>query len=222
LGNLPTDRGPFLLDASRPRPAHAVRREGPHAAAQGEAMATGHDTKDAQGSPVGGAHRRPAVDGPDGGTMTISLYAREGAPGIREMTETGEMVFLPIERIRTQRRGAPGHYRFYGLYRLPPEYGRGEVPVRLYENEADRSRGLNRAEHLRAIPPSDPDFRGLNARRNDAESHQPRHRGHLVLGSRPQRRPRRPRGRPARLRARHERSQLAHRHRKRKAASAAA
>jgi len=92
------------------------------------------------------------------------------APGIREMTETGQMVFLPMQRIRTQRRGAPGRYRFYGVYQLPSEYGGGELPVRLYENEEDRTRGLNRAEHLRAIPPTDPDFPSLNARRNDAES----------------------------------------------------
>jgi len=80
------------------------------------------------------------------------------------------MVLLPIECIRTQRRGAQGRYRFYAVYQLPPEYGGGELPVRLCKNEADRTRGLNRAEHLRAIPPTDPDFPRLKARRNDAES----------------------------------------------------
>jgi len=34
----------------------------------------------------------------------------------------------------------------------------------------DERRGLNRAENLRAIPPTDPDFARLYGRRNDAES----------------------------------------------------
>jgi hypothetical protein len=61
-------------------------------------------------------------------------------------------------------------YRFYGVYQLPREYGGGELPVRVYENVADRTRGFYRAEHVRAIPPTDMDFPRLNSRRNDAES----------------------------------------------------
>jgi hypothetical protein len=44
------------------------------------------------------------------------------------------------------------------------------VLLRLDNTEADRERRLNRAENLRAIPPRDPDFERLYARRNDAES----------------------------------------------------
>lgn len=58
-----------------------------------------HDTKDAQGYPVEVHIEDVQVKGPDGHKMSVSLYARQGAPGIREMTETGEMVFLPIERL---------------------------------------------------------------------------------------------------------------------------
>lgn len=42
--------------------------------------------------------------------------------------------------------------------------------MRLTGNEEDEHKNLNRAENLRAIPPSDPDFGRLYARRNDAES----------------------------------------------------
>ncbi len=50
------------------------------------------------------------------------------------------------------------------------EYGGGELRIRHSGNDEDARRGLNRAEHLRPIPPSDPDFHGLFRRRNDAES----------------------------------------------------
>jgi hypothetical protein len=42
--------------------------------------------------------------------------------------------------------------------------------VRLHGNEADATRQFNRTENVRVIPPSDPDFKALYARRNDAES----------------------------------------------------
>ena len=35
---------------------------------------------------------------------------------------------------------------------------------------ADRAQGFNRTEYVRAIPPSDPDFKALYGRRADAES----------------------------------------------------
>ena len=44
------------------------------------------------------------------------------------------------------------------------------VTVRLDANDDDRARGFNRTANVRAIPPSDPDFARLYARRNDAES----------------------------------------------------
>jgi len=99
-----------------------------------------------------------------------TVYARQGAAGLREMTESGEMVFLPLERIKTERRKSADRFRFYNVYRLPSEYGGGELRVRLTGNQEDEHCGLNRAEHLRAIPPFDPDFHRLFRRRNDAES----------------------------------------------------
>jgi hypothetical protein len=44
------------------------------------------------------------------------------------------------------------------------------IVVRLHGNDEDRVRRFNRTEYVRAIPPSDPAFRTLYARRNDAES----------------------------------------------------
>ena len=41
---------------------------------------------------------------------------------------------------------------------------------RLHVNEEDVVRKFNRTENVRVIPPSDPDFKALYARRNDAES----------------------------------------------------
>jgi hypothetical protein len=61
-------------------------------------------------------------------------------------------------------------YRWYNEYLLPPDYGGGTVTVRLHGNAQDRERRLNRTENVRPIPPSDPDFPALYARRNDAES----------------------------------------------------
>ncbi len=46
----------------------------------------------------------------------------------------------------------------------------GQVTVRLHGNDEDRQRKLNRAENVRPIPPTDPDFDGLFRQRNDAES----------------------------------------------------
>jgi hypothetical protein len=38
------------------------------------------------------------------------------------LTDAGEDLFLPLERIKTARGGNPGRYRFYNEYELPPEY----------------------------------------------------------------------------------------------------
>ena len=56
------------------------------------------------------------------------------------------------------------------MYRLPAAYGGGELRIRLTGNDEDARRKINRAERLRAIPPSDPDFAQIFRRRNDAES----------------------------------------------------
>ncbi len=129
-----------------------------------------HARKDDAGRPIEWHIEDVTVHMSGGRDATVSIFAREGAAGLKELTETGEPLFIPLERIKTERRGDAGRYRFYNVYRLPPEYGSGELRVRLTGTEEDERRGLNRAEHLRAIPPSDPDFSGLFRRRNDAES----------------------------------------------------
>lgn len=107
---------------------------------------------------------------PDGRSTTLSIFTRDGAAGIKELTEWGDPFFIPLERIKTKRRSGASTYRFYNNYKLPPEHGGGVLRLRLTGNEEDESRGLNRAERLRAIPPSDPDFQGVFRRRNDVES----------------------------------------------------
>ena len=106
-----------------------------------------------------------------GGEKTIRLLAEGGRVGLGELTDTGEPVFVPLTRVRTHRNADKrGTYRWYNDYRLPGEYGAGIVTVRLHANRDDESRGFNRAENVRQIPPGDPDFETLYRRRNDAES----------------------------------------------------
>jgi hypothetical protein len=60
--------------------------------------------------------------------------------------------------------------RFYNQYEMPEGYATREITVRLHNSAEEEARRLNRAENLRAIPPVDPDFDRLYARRGDAES----------------------------------------------------
>ena len=64
----------------------------------------------------------------------------------------------------------------------------GQSTCALDGNEQYVERGLDRAEHLRAIPPPDPNLRTLNRRRNDAESINRGLQDTIYLG-RPRRRP---------------------------------
>src|SRR5439155_21502298 len=108
---------------------------------------------------------------PDGARRTLRLYARAGAVGIGELTESGDLRFEELARVRTHRfRDKGGLYRWYNDYSLPASYGGGTVSVRLHATEKDRARRLNRTENVRPIPASDPHFARLYARRNDAES----------------------------------------------------
>jgi hypothetical protein len=107
----------------------------------------------------------------DGRRATVRLFARGGAVGVVRLTETGEPLLSELERVRTHRNlDLCGTYRWYNEYRLPAEEGGGTVTVRLHGTDEDRERRLNRPENVRVIPPSDPDFAQLYARRNDAES----------------------------------------------------
>ena len=107
---------------------------------------------------------------PDGTQRTISLFARGGALGIATLTDTGEMAFTELPRVRTHRHAGKTHYRWYNDYRLPDHLGGGTLSMRLHGNAEDQKRRLNRTENLRPIPPTDPDFKALYRRRNDAES----------------------------------------------------
>jgi hypothetical protein len=73
--------------------------------------------------------------------------------------------------VRTHRNAdKSGRYRWYNDYRLPVRLGSGVVTVRLHGTPDDAAPKLNRIENVRVIPPTDPDFAKLYARRNDAES----------------------------------------------------
>lgn len=107
---------------------------------------------------------------PNGRTDQVSIYAKDGAPEVGRLNDEGEMTFIPIERVRTQRFERVEGFRWYAQYRLPVELGGSEITLRLHGNDEDAKKKLNRAENLRAIPRSDPDFARLYARRGDAES----------------------------------------------------
>jgi hypothetical protein len=106
----------------------------------------------------------------DGTSHTISLFARGGALGIAALTDTGEMAFTELARVRTHRHTSKVGYRWYNDYRLPDHLGGGTLSMRLHGNAEDQKRRFNRTENIRPIPPTDPDFKALYRRRNDAES----------------------------------------------------
>lgn len=106
----------------------------------------------------------------DGSVKTLRLFAQGGAVGMAEFTDTGEMVFKELVRKRTHRnQDKTGLYRWYNDYRLPEEYGGGTITIRLHGDATDVVRKFNRTENIRPIPPSDPDFKKIYARRNDSE-----------------------------------------------------
>ena len=105
-----------------------------------------------------------------GTTKRVDLYARAGSIGVGTLAVDGELLFTPLERIRTHRNADKSGYRWYNDYRLPGSLGGGVVTVRLHGNAQDAARKFNRTENVRPIPPDDPGFRNLFRRRNDAES----------------------------------------------------
>jgi hypothetical protein len=112
-----------------------------------------------------------AVRLPDGSVVTVRLYAWGGAVGVAELTEIGDLAFTELRRVRTHRiKDKVGTYRWYNDYVLPDRLGSRVVTVRLHATDEDRARRFNRTENVRPIAPTDPDFRDLYARRNDAES----------------------------------------------------
>lgn len=115
---------------------------------------------------------RVEVTRPDGTKDTIQVHLRAGAPGIVELDETGQPIFTELLRVATKRRPRVRErsYRWYNQYEVPISHGGGTLMLRLDPTEADVARRFNRAENLRPIPPSDPDYRRLYSRRSDAES----------------------------------------------------
>ena len=94
-----------------------------------------------------------------------------GQIGIGRLLDTGDLDFIPLPRIRTHRNpGKDGKFRWYNDHRFPDWTGGGAITVRLHGNTDDDKRGFNRTENVRPMPPADPDFALLYARRNDAES----------------------------------------------------
>lgn len=106
------------------------------------------------------------------------LAAHNGAVAIKEVTETGDPFYTDLSCVRIQRHKDKTAFHWYGAFRLPAEYGGGEITVRFHQNADDHLRGLNRTEILRPIPEGSDDYGRLHVLRPDAESHQPRNRGH--------------------------------------------
>ncbi|MGI8757354.1 MAG: hypothetical protein ACR2MB_16160 [Acidimicrobiales bacterium] len=105
-----------------------------------------------------------------GNEQAISLFAHGGAIGISVLTDTGNRTFVELPRIRTHRNTDKAGFRWYNEYRLPEHLGGGTISVRLHGNDEDAKRRFNRTENVRPIPQTDPDFKALYRRRNDAES----------------------------------------------------
>jgi hypothetical protein len=113
---------------------------------------------------------RPIILG-DGSVRVLRLVARGGAIGLEDSTGDGNYEFVKLRRVRTLRfQDKSGLYRWYDQVALPDAYGGKTIMVRLQANEFDAARKFNRTEHVRPIPPDDPDFKRLYGRRSDVES----------------------------------------------------
>ena len=113
---------------------------------------------------------RPILLG-DGSVRILRLVARSGAIGLENSTDDGKHEFVKLRRVRTLRfQDRSGPYRWYNQVALPDAYGGKTIMVRLHANKVDAARKFNRTEHVRPIPPDDPDFKRLYGRRSDAES----------------------------------------------------
>ena len=105
-----------------------------------------------------------------GPTTSIDVHLLDGAPHLREVRADGTPVLEPLERTKLLRRRDANHWRLYCEYRVPAQHGGGLVRIRLDRTANDIVTGFNREEHLRPIPPADPDHHTLYARRNDTET----------------------------------------------------
>ena len=99
------------------------------------------------------------------------MHLVNGAPCHRTFTVDGDPIVTPLPRLKTERRGrADGGFVLYNVYEVPAQLGGGTVRLRLDQTDEDVANGFNREEHLRAIPPDDPDHASIYGRRNDTES----------------------------------------------------
>ena len=96
-------------------------------------------------------HRRPAPS-------RITLYARGGALGLGELTDTGNLTFTELARVRTHRNTDKNGYRWYNDYRLPDRLGAGPSPSGSTATRR-KARKFNRTENLRPIPANRPRLR---------------------------------------------------------------
>lgn len=106
-----------------------------------------------------------------GGTRdTVDIHLVNGSPCVRTFNVEGEPITTPLTRVQTQRRRNLDGWRLYNLYEVPSEHGGGTIRLRVDQTTDDAAKGFNREEHLRVIPPDDPDHDELYGRRNDTES----------------------------------------------------
>lgn len=115
--------------------------------------------------------RHLGIVGVIGGTAAaLDVHLVNGSPCARTFTVDGDPIVTPLRRVKTERRGNPGGWRLYNVYAVPDEMGGGRVRLRLDQTDQDIAAGFNREEHLRAVPPDDPDHAAIYGRRNDTES----------------------------------------------------
>jgi hypothetical protein len=109
-----------------------------------------------------------SITRPDGSIHETQLYGVQGAAHILEVDSSGNEVLLPAKRLKTERRkNSDGTWRMYNLWQAPDGSTFREPVI---DTDDDKLRKLNRAERLRSIPPTDPDYKELYGRRNDAEA----------------------------------------------------
>ena len=138
------------------------------------AAKAGARSPDARAGP--GREVVPSRTGPstlaDGSDRPSRLFARGGAIGIGEMTDTGEMLFIRA-RARSGPTATPTSSAATAgttTTDCPTTSAAARSPSGSTATTKTRARKFNRAENVRPIPPSDPDFERLYRRRNDAES----------------------------------------------------
>lgn len=110
------------------------------------------------------------VTGNTHGLTTVDVHVLHGAPHVRMIAVDGTLHLHPMERTKLIRRRDTNGWRLYGEYQLPELVGGGTIRLRLDQTAPDLLAEFNREEHLRPIPPGDPDHQRLYGRRNDTES----------------------------------------------------